>query len=63
MILSAKVTFSKIGVISEAKKGTLFIPRVVLQIEGRKSAKTGYLVVLRERELTEEEIAELDPEN
>ena len=47
MILSAKVTFSKIGVISETKKGTLFMPRVVLQIEGRKSAKTGYLQLKR----------------
>lgn len=55
MILSAKVTFSKIGVISvkvkssstgvvsHEKRGTIFMPRVVLQIEGRKSLKTGYL--------------------
>ena len=55
MILSAKVTFSKIGVISakvkssitgvasHEKRGTIYIPRVVLQIEGRKSLKTGYL--------------------
>lgn len=59
MIQSAKVTFSKIGVISvkvtsskngvasQEKKGTLFMPRVVLQIEGRKSAKTGYLQLSR----------------
>lgn len=55
MILSAKVTFTKIGVISvkvessstgvvsHEKRGTIFMPRVVLQIEGRKSLKTGYL--------------------
>lgn len=59
MILSAKVTFSKIGVISaksissstgvasHEKRGTIFIPRVVLQIEGRKSLKTGYLQLSR----------------
>ena len=59
MIQSAKVTFSKIGVISaivtsskngvasQEKKGTLFMPRVVLQIEGRKSLKTGYLQLSR----------------
>ena len=59
MIQSAKVTFSKIGVISakvessstgvasHEKRGTIFIPRVVLQIEGRKSLKTGYLQLSR----------------
>jgi hypothetical protein len=59
MIQSAKVTFSKIGVISakvkssitgvasQEKKGTLFMPRVVLHIEGRKSLKTGYLQLSR----------------
>lgn len=59
MIQSAKVTFSKIGVISakvklsstgvvsHEKRGTIFMPRVVLQIEGRKSLKTGYLQLSR----------------
>ena len=48
MIQSAKVTFSKIGVHTcEGKAGDIFIPRVALQIEGRKSAKTGYLTLNR----------------
>ena len=46
-VISAKVTSSKNGVASQEKKGTLFMPRVVLQIEGRKSLKTGYLQLSR----------------
>lgn len=46
-VISAKVTSSKNGVASHEKKGTLFMPRVVLQIEGRKSLKTGYLQLSR----------------
>ena len=48
MILSAKVTFSKIGVhCVEGHTGNIYTPRVSLQIEGRKSAKTGYLQLNR----------------
>ena len=46
-VISAKVTSSKNGVASHEKRGTIFIPRVVLQIEGRKSLKTGYLQLSR----------------
>ena len=48
MILSAKVTFSKIGVhCVEGHIGNIYTPRVSLQIDGRKSAKTGYLQLNR----------------
>ena len=44
MIESAKVTFSRIGVHTmEGHVGNMYMPRIVLNIQGRKSAKTGYL--------------------
>ena len=82
MIQSAKVTFSKIGVISakvessstgvasHEKRGTIFIPRVVLQNEGficrignKIQLRNIDCEVLGERELTEEEIKDLEQEN
>jgi len=48
MIESAKVTFSKMGVhCVEGHVANIYTPRVSLQIEGRKSAKTGYLQLKR----------------
>ena len=44
MIESAKITFSRIGVHpSTGEDSVLWIPRVALTIQGRKSAKVGYL--------------------
>ena len=44
MIESAKITFSRIGFhTSEGDNGVIWMPRVALRIQGRKSAKTGYL--------------------
>lgn len=43
-IESAKITFSSIGVTSSNSPRTvIYIPRVSMKIEGRKTAKTGYL--------------------
>ena len=48
MIESAKVTFSKMGVhCVEGHVANIYTPRVSLQIEGRKSLKTGYLQLSR----------------
>lgn len=44
MIESAKVTFSKIGMHAcQGHVGNMFMPRISMKIQGRKSAKTGYL--------------------
>ena len=44
MIESAKITFSRIGFhTSEGDNGVIWMPRVAITIQGRKSAKTGYL--------------------
>ena len=43
-IESAKITFSSIGVTTSSSPRTvIYIPRVSMRIEGRKTAKTGYL--------------------
>ena len=48
MIESAKVTFSKMGVhCVDGHVANIYTPRVSLQIEGRKSLKTGYLQLSR----------------
>ena len=47
MIESAKVTFSRIGVHTEGYHGAIFMPRIVLNIQGRKAGKTGYLAPQR----------------
>ena len=48
MIQSVKVTFSKVGAHTvDGHVGDIYIPRISLQIEGRKSAKTGYLQLRR----------------
>ena len=44
MIESAKITYSRIGFhTSEGDHGVIWMPRVALRIQGRKSAKVGYL--------------------
>ena len=44
MIESAKITFSRLGIhTSDGYQGAIWMPRVALRIQGRKSAKTGYL--------------------
>lgn len=44
MLESAKLTFSRIGVhTAGGHVGVMYMPRVVLRIQGRKSAKIGYL--------------------
>ena len=50
MIESAKLTFSRIGVHyfdGQPRKDTIYMPRIVLRIQGRKSGKTGYLAPKR----------------
>lgn len=44
MIESAKITYSRIGVHPcTGENSVLWIPRIALRIQGRKSAKIGYL--------------------
>lgn len=50
MIESAKLTFSRIGVHffdGQPRNDTIYMPRIVLRIQGRKSGKTGYLAPKR----------------
>ena len=45
MLESAKLTFSRVGVHTmEGHVGNMYMPRIVLRIQGRKSAKIGYLM-------------------
>ena len=45
MLETAKLTFSRVGVHTmEGHVGNMYMPRIVLRIQGRKSAKIGYLM-------------------